>query len=101
MKKINKIVKIMIPLFVIYIFFCSYNTFYIENVSNAINYLLTLAPTHNSSNTSHIKFSFSDNLILLRILSAYIDVIYFLTKMIGVLGMNFLIFIKCQTKGYH
>ena len=54
-----------------------------ENVSNAINYLLTLAPTHNSSNTSHIKFSFSDNLILLRILSAYIDVIYFLTKMIG------------------
>ncbi len=54
-----------------------YKVFYIENVSNAINYLLTLAPTHNSSNTSHIKFSFSDNLILLRILSAYIDVIYF------------------------
>ena len=42
-----------------------YKVFYIENVSNAINYLLTLAPTHNSSNTSHIKFSFLDKLIIL------------------------------------
>ena len=57
-----------------------YKVFYIENVSNAINYLLTLAPTHNSSNTSHIKFSFLDNLILLRILSAYINVIYFFNE---------------------
>ena len=40
-----------------------YKVFYIENVSNAINYLLTLAPTHNSSNTPHIKFSFLDKLI--------------------------------------
>lgn len=40
-----------------------YKVFYIENVSNAINYLLTLAPTHNSFNTPHIKFSFLDNLI--------------------------------------
>ena len=40
-----------------------YKVFYIENVSNAINYLLTLVPTHNSSNTPHIKFSFLDNLI--------------------------------------
>ncbi len=57
-----------------------YKVFYIENVSNAINYLLTLALTHNSSNTSHIKFSFLDNLILLRILSAYINVIYFFNE---------------------
>ena len=42
-----------------------YKVFYIENVSNAINYLLTLVSTHNSSNTSHIKFNFSDNLIIL------------------------------------
>ena len=54
-----------------------YKVFYIENVSNAINYLLTLAPTHNSSNTPHIKFSFLDNLIILRMLSAYINVVYF------------------------
>lgn len=57
-----------------------YKVFYIENVSNAINYLLTLAPTHNSSNTSHIKFSFLDKLILLRILSAYINVVYFFKR---------------------
>ena len=54
-----------------------YKVFYIENVSNAINYLLTLAPTHNSSNTPHIKFSFLDHLIILRILSPYINVVYF------------------------
>lgn len=88
-------------MFVIYILLLvQYKVFYIENVPNAINYLLTLAPTHNSSNTSHIKFSFSDNLILLRILSAYIDVIYFfLTKMIGVLGMNFFDIHKMPNKG--
>lgn len=42
-----------------------YKVFYIENVSNAINYLLTLVSTHNSSNTPHIKFSFLDKLIIL------------------------------------